>query len=208
MRAMFTPSSIDEESRTVEVVFGSDSPVRMWTWEYGPINEKLSFEAEHVRMDRLNSGAPLLDNHDAYGSVSDIVLGVVERAWTDKGKGYAKVRFANNEKGRETMELVKDGIIRNISVGYQVHKYQVTRATEKDQLDMYRAVDWEPYEVSLVAVPADYSAQVRMADEGRNVEIEYDAESLRAMEAEKAEKEKQDVLNQRRQELDFLRARF
>jgi HK97 family phage prohead protease len=205
---MFAPSTIDDENRTVEVVFGSDTPVRMWTWEYGVINEKLSFEENHVRMERLNSGAPLLDNHDSYGSVSDIVLGVVERAWMDKGKGYAKIRFANNEKGKETLELVKDGIVRNISVGYQVNKYQVTRAMEKGELDLYRAVDWEPYEVSIVAVPADYSAQIRMAGEGHKVEIEYDKETLAIVEAERAERETQELLNQRRRELDHLLARF
>lgn len=208
MRAMFSPATINEDDRTVEVVFGSDTPVRMWTWEYGVINEKLSFDSAHVRMDRLNSGAPLLDNHNAYGSVSNIVLGVVERAWIDKGKGYAKVRFAGHEKGKQTLELVKDGIIRNISVGYQVNKYQVTRSTEKDQLDLYRAVDWEPHEISLVAVPADYSAQVRMAGEGHSVEIEYDEHTLAIIEAEKAERETQEILNQRRQELEYLKARF
>lgn len=209
MRAAFTPASINDEDRTVEVVFGSDAPCRMWTWEYGLINERLSFETGHVRLDRLNGGAPLLDNHDAYGSVADIVLGVVERAWVDKGKGYATVRFSKGEKGERTMALVRDGILRNISVGYTVAKYQVTRSTQKGELDLYKAIDWEPHEISLVAVPADDSAKVRMqGEEGRSIEIEYDPETLAAMEAERREKEYNDILHQRKREFNFLAARF
>lgn len=161
MRAAFKPGTLNAEDRTVEVLFGSDKPVRMYTWEYGPINEELSFDAAHVRMDRLNSGAPVLDNHDAYGSVLDTVVGVVERAWSDGKKGYAKLRFAKTDKGDKVLEMARDGILQNVSVGYAVHKYSRTRSTAEGQLDTYRAVDWEPHEISMVAVPADFDAKVR-----------------------------------------------
>ena len=161
MRAAFKPGTLDAENRTIEVVFGSDAPVRMYTWDYGPIEEELSFDPTHVRMDRLNSGAPVLDNHDMYGSVLDTVLGVVERAWSDGKKGYAKLRFARTEKADKVLEMTRDGILQNISVGYQVHKYMRSKATEEGKLDKYRAVDWEPHEISMVAVPADYGAKVR-----------------------------------------------
>lgn len=173
MRAVFTPESLNVEARTVEVTFGTDAPVKMWSWDYGEIRESLSFDPAHVRLNRLNSGAPVLDNHDAYGSVSDIVIGVVEKAWADGKKGYASLRFANSEKASGVLSLIRDGILRNVSVGYRVNKYTITRATEKAEKDLYRAVDWEPHEISLVAVPADADAQVR----GEGVpkpEVEYD----------------------------------
>jgi hypothetical protein len=53
---------------------------------------------------------------------------------------------------------VRDGILRNISVGYMVHAYQEIKDGARRIL---RAVDWEPMEVSLVCVPADARAQVR-----------------------------------------------
>lgn len=161
MRAAFKPGSINTDERTVEVVFGSDKPVRMWTWEYGQISEELSFDSAHVRMDRLNSGAPVLDNHDAYGSVLDTVVGVVEKAWTDGKKGYAKLRFAKTEKGDKMLEMALDGILQNVSVGYAVHKYSRTKAKEEGKLDHYRAIDWEPHEISMVSVPADFDAKLR-----------------------------------------------
>lgn len=161
MRAAFKPGSINADERTVEVVFGSDKPVRMYTWEYGPINEELSFDSAHVRMDRLNAGAPVLDNHDAYGSVLDTVVGVVEKAWTDGKKGYAKLRFAKTDKGDKMLEMARDGILQNVSVGYAVHKYSRSKAKEEGKLDNYRAIDWEPHEISMVAVPADFDAKLR-----------------------------------------------
>lgn len=171
MRAALRPGSINAEDRTVEVVFGSDKPVRMWTWEYGPINEELSFDAAHVRMDRLNSGAPVLDNHDAYGSVLDTVVGVVERAWSDGKKGYAKLRFAKTDKGDKVLEMARDGILQNVSVGYAVHKYSRTKASEEGKLDNYRAIDWEPHEISMVAVPADADAKLRSLSGPENTVI-------------------------------------
>lgn len=173
MRAAFKPGTLDAEARTLEVVFGSDKPVRMYTWEYGAINEELSFDSAHVRMDRLNTGAPVLDNHDSYGSVLDTVVGVIEKAWSDGKKGYAKIRFARTEKAEKILDMARDGILQNVSVGYAVHKYLRTKSTEKDKLDHYKAVDWEPYEISMVAVPADSDAKVRslkMADENLKIE--------------------------------------
>lgn len=161
MRAAFVPGSINVEERTIDVVFGTNKPVRMYTWEYGAINEELSFDSAHVRMDRLNNGAPVLDNHDAYGSVLDTVVGVVERASTDGTKGHATLRFAKTDKGEKMLGMARDGILQNVSVGYAVHKYSRSKAKEEGKLDNYRAIDWEPYEISMVSVPADFDAKVR-----------------------------------------------
>lgn len=181
MRAAFSPGTINTEDRTVEVIFGSDKPVRMFTWEYGVINEELSFDKAHVRMGRLNGGAPVLDNHDAYGSVLDTVVGVVEKAWLDGKKGYASIRFAKNEKAQQIMEMVRDGILQNISVGYAVYRYQRAKAKNDDELDHYKAIDWEPHEISLVSVPADSDAKVRsVAYGGTAPSIEGDAADMPA----------------------------
>lgn len=160
VRAAFSPDTLNEEQRTVDVVFGTDTPVRMYTWD-GPVWEILSFERKHVKMDRLERGAPLLDNHSRWGSVDDTVVGVVENARVDGKQGYATVRFSNDEKGKRLLEKVKDGILRNISVGYTVSKYERTKAEKPGEMDTLRAIDWTPYEISLVSVPADANAQVR-----------------------------------------------
>lgn len=171
VRAAFAPNTLNEEKRTATVIFGSDAPVRMAT-EYGIVNESLAFDQKSVRLDRLNDGAPLLDNHNVKGPVLDTVVGVVERAWVDGTRGHAVVRFANTAKGQQILEQVREGIIRNISVGYSVYKYKVEK-NRADGTELYRAIDWEPKEISLVSVPADANAKVRSF---AGVEVEPDAD--------------------------------
>lgn len=209
MRAAFKPGSLNPEERTAEVVFGTNAPCRMRTYEYGMIEEELSFDAEHVRLDRLNSGAPVLDNHDRFGSVFDTVLGVVEKAWTDGKKGYAKLRFAKTEKGDKALEMARDGILQNISVGYAVHRYMRSRSNEEGKPDKYKAVDWEPHEVSMVAVPADYGAKVRSLSPDKQLSIEDDTPPAPpVIEPTAEETAQQELLNQRSRQARSLLARY
>lgn len=160
LRASIDTNTVNVEERTVEVIFATDAPVRMYSWEDGRVDEVLSFEDGHVRWERVNSGAPLLDNHQRYGSIDDTQIGVVERAWKDEtGKGRAKVRFSKKPKADSIFQDVQDKIVRNISVGYNVYTYEKTEREGK--VPLYRAIDWEPFEISFVPVPADFGAGVR-----------------------------------------------
>lgn len=168
-RALFDSATINKEARTVDVVFATDTPVRMYGWD-GPFDEILSMKPEHVRMERINSGAPLLNNHIRYEGVLG-VLGVVENA-TLKGKeARATVRFSKRADVEPIWQDVVDGILKGISCGYRVYEYEVTK--KDGDTDVYRAIDWEPFEISLAPVQADYKASVRDAkkDEGNTVTI-------------------------------------
>jgi hypothetical protein len=110
-----------------------------------------------VRLGRLNGGAQLLDTHGQW-QLRD-VLGVVERAWIENGVGMATVRFSRRADVDPIWQDVREGILRNISVGYLVHR--VVREEREGQPAIVRAVDWEPMEISFVPVPADPGAQVR-----------------------------------------------
>ena len=115
-RAGMVPSKANEENMTVDVVFGTDAPVRMWNWDIGDFMESMSFDEGHIRWARLQNGAPLLDNHSSHKGTSD-VIGVVERAWAEGGKGYATIRFDKGEDGAEAFRKVKDGILTCVSFG-------------------------------------------------------------------------------------------
>lgn len=144
--------TVDAESRTIEFPFSSELPVERW---FG--DEVLSHDSKAADLARLNDGAPLLFNHDM-----DSIVGVVERAWIDKDKrGYAKVRFARTARADEVLGMVNDGILRNVSFGYRI----VDMVEDKvDGRSVYRATRWEPYEISMVTVPADPTVGVGRAE--------------------------------------------
>jgi HK97 family phage major capsid protein/HK97 family phage prohead protease len=152
-RAAATDSiQVDTESRTIEFPFSSELPVERW---FG--DEVLSHGEKAADLARLNDGAPLLFNHN-----TDEIIGVVERSWIDKDKrGYAKVRFAKTSRADEVLGMVNDGILRNVSFGYRI----VDMVEEKvDGRSVYRATRWEPYEISMVTIPADPTVGVGRAE--------------------------------------------
>lgn len=162
LRASVKPSSIDDEARTVELTWTTGAAVLRRSWFDGDYYEELSLEAGHVRMGRLENGAPLLDSH--IGWSLDGVLGVVESARIEGNEGIATVRFArgeDDEHAEAVWRKVRDGILRHVSVGYRVYRYEITE--EEGKLPVHRATDWEPYELSIVPMGADDAATVRAA---------------------------------------------
>jgi len=156
-RAQFIPSSVDADSRSVEVTWTTGAPVLRRNLG-GSYFEELSL-GDAVNMERLNSGAPLLNSHKA-NDLSDIV-GVVERAWTDEKEGRAVVRFSDRAEVEPIWRDVQNGIIRSISVGYSVEEFERIDSKREGDPHTLRATSWTPHELSLVPIPADHSAQIR-----------------------------------------------
>ncbi len=147
---------IDKENRTVELSFSSESQeIERW---FGI--EILDHDKKSVNLRRLNNGGALLLEHSR-----DRQVGVIEKAEIGTGrKGRAVVRFGKSVLADEVFQDVLDGIRKNVSVGYRVRK-MVLEEENKDAPDKYRVTDWEPTEVSIVAIPADTSVGVGRADE-------------------------------------------
>lgn len=158
--------SINEAARTVSLIFSTGAAVdRIDHWSGKRYREVLSLKPAHVRLQRMNAGAPLLDSHSAW-SVSDI-LGAVEpgSARIEKCQGVATVRFSKRAAVEPVWGDVRDGIIRHVSVGYRVLKFEETDGGD-DKIPTRTAVDWEPFEVSLVGMPADAGAKIRSDQRG------------------------------------------
>ncbi len=155
--------SFDAEQGTVEVVWTAGAKVRRMDWWTGKrYDEELVVTDKSIRLGRLNGGAPLLDTHGSWELRN--VIGVVERAWLEKGEGRALLRFSGRDEVAPIVADVKADIIRNVSVGYVVHRYEITK--NDNGPDLWRAVDWEPMELSLVPIGADPGAGVRSAAQG------------------------------------------
>lgn len=148
-------AAIDPEARTAELAFASETPYERW-WGV----EILDISATAMRLQRLLGGANLLCDHD----MRDVV-GVIESVsiGTDS-VARAVVRFGRSARAEEVWQDVVDGIRKNVSVGYLIH--QAVLVETRDGLDTYRVTDWEPFEISLVSVPADATVGV-----GRNADL-------------------------------------
>lgn len=142
-------AAINEEARTATLAFASESPYERW-WGI----EILDCTATSMRQGRLRSGANLLCDHDTRD-----VVGVVESVEIGADRvARAVVRFGKSARAEEVWQDVRDGIRRNVSVGYLIH--QAVLVETKEGVETYRVTDWEPFEVSLVSVPADASVGV------------------------------------------------
>lgn len=162
LRADVVPQSIDTDARSVILTFTTGAAVRRMDWWTGKeYVETLSLDPENVRLDRLNNGAPLLDSHSNF-SVAD-VLGTTEpgSANLTKAAGTVRVRFSRRDAVEPIWQDVRDGIIKDVSIGYRVYKFEETAGRNENELPMRRAIDWEPFEVSMVPIPADAGAKVR-----------------------------------------------
>jgi hypothetical protein len=158
--AMVAPETLDEEKRTVDVIWTTGASVLRGCWDR--FWEELSLDPKAVRMARLQSGnAPLLNSHNSYDL--DGVIGVVVSARLEPGRGVATVRFGRDPNSDAIFARVKDGILRNVSVGYLVHEYQSVEDVSGGSIPTKRATDWEPYEISVVPIGADAESIIRAA---------------------------------------------
>lgn len=157
-------TKINDETRTVELVWTSGAGVMRYDWYAERYYlEELSLDPSHVRMGRLQSGrAPLLNTHSRWDLSS--VMGVVRSAALEGQEGTAIVEFSKRENVEPYYQDVKDTIIGNVSVGYTVYEYERIAPANKGEPWIYRAIDWEPTEISLVPIGADAEAGIRSDD--------------------------------------------
>lgn len=163
--ATLVPSTYNEADNTVEVIWTTGSRRRAFDyWNDTLYEEELVVSTDAVDMTRFEAGVvQVLDGHKVYGGVSSI-LGVATRGWIDGGEGRALLRLSQREELAGIVADIKAGIIRSISFGYSVERYEIVRAQDRTDgvnLPLYRAVRWTPQEISFVTVPADPGAQTR-----------------------------------------------
>lgn len=138
----------------------SENPVERY---YG--NEVLVHTKKAIRLGRASNGAmPLLFNHNM-----DDPIGMITNASVESGRLMVDAELFSTDRAADVQRMI-DGGLRNVSIAYRVNVIE-----EEVKTNTYRVTDWEPYEVSIVTVPADPSVGI-----GRGVETEYDVRMIRA----------------------------
>lgn len=158
--ATLQPSSWNAENRTIDVVWTTGARGVRFDWaNFIEVDEELATGPTNVRLDRLNLGAPVLNTHRSDNLRDQIGTVVPGTARMEKGRGVATIQLSARDDLAPIVADIAAGIIRNISVGYTVHVFDTDMQAKPRPL--YRAVDWEPLEISFVPVPFDAGAQVR-----------------------------------------------
>ena len=170
-RGLFKPDSFKEGENSVQVVFASSEPADMYSWRLGSFKEILSMDPAHIRLGRMQKGVSVLDNHDQYGSVKKVVLGRANSPTIEGEEALVTMYLSDREDNKGLVNDVQKGFIADVSVGYRVYKYEEL-TLPGEEVRTLKAVDWEPYEVSFVPVPADVNAQVRNKKEENEYEFE------------------------------------
>lgn len=128
------------EDFILDFAVASNLPIKM---SYG--TEVLVIGEENIKLDRLRSAGNIVFSHD-----KEEILGKVLDAYIADGLLRVKARFSEHS---EHFGMIKDGTLTSVSVGYLVHRYE-----NRDGI-LY-AMEWEPIEVSLVAIPADITVGI------------------------------------------------
>lgn len=161
--AELAPNSVDNDARTVEVIWSAGARVRRASFFGEPYDEELSLDPAHVRLERLNAGAPFLKVHEI--DTLDAVIGSVVPGSVriENGRGVAQVRISERADVEPIWRDIQAGHIRAVSIGYQVHRFDISKPDGGREL--WRAVDWTPFEISAVPVGADPAAGFRAKGE-------------------------------------------
>lgn len=144
-------AAMDEEARTVPASLSSEIEIPRW---FG--KEVLTHTKEAVNLERASDGLPMLFGHD-----QDQPIGLVDDVRVDGGKLRGMLRFSKNTRAEEIWSDVRDGFLKNISIGYRIDKWE-----EESDTDLVRATRWTPFEASVVSVPADHTVGVNRAEKG------------------------------------------
>lgn len=162
---------IKEEERRVSVSFSSEIAVQRW---YG--NEILCHDEGCIDLTRLSEIGVSLWNHNR-----DKVIGRIENAYLNSAekRTYCDIVFDDDEESERVYQKVKSGTLKGVSVGYGVSCWESVKAGAFSSNGRFLgpcevATKWQPYEVSIVSVPADATVGV-----GRELEeIEDDHERI------------------------------
>lgn len=161
------PKSWNEEDSTLEIDFATEKPVLRFSWDdYEYYNEILEISEKAIDFDALNNGISILKNHR---NDVDYVVGLTLKGWIEgkKARALIKIDDSDDPETQKFRAKVAKGLIKQISVGYEIDEYVRTKKNEKDLAEtaVYKATRWRPREISFVAVPADENCGSRSIPE-------------------------------------------
>jgi len=163
---------IDDEKREATFVASTENGVRT----YGGIE---FLRMKGARLKRYRRNPVVLDTHDRYSAESIVGSATVK---VEGRELIARIRYAKTDRANTVWELVRDGHLRAVSIGY-VPNAEKTRLLGQGEVDgdapnqivgPGRVVrEWELLEISMVPIPADEDALRRTFNERVETAMQY-----------------------------------
>lgn len=170
-----TPTTFDEETKSIEGVLSTENPVSTWDWKrYEMVDEILLADSfEHPNQ------IPLLDSHNR-ASVKD-QLGSIREIKSENGKLVGRLYFSDTEDARQAMQKVREGHLTDLSIGFIPHSLYVPEG------ETYKHTDGRSFngpvniskrtelkECSLTPIGADSFAKLRSQENTEVDNSKYD----------------------------------
>lgn len=158
--------AVQEDTGLLKVSFSSTEPYPRY---FGvDCYEVIGHDDGDMDLSKLNNKAAVLFNHDF-----DELIGNVQQAWVENGRGYALIKLSSTADKYKTM--IEEGILSKLSFGYIIT--EMIKIGEAEDGKPIVKVKTQPYEVSLVSVPADDTTSIiRSHEKSVEITIEIDSE--------------------------------
>ncbi len=163
--AALLPLTYRAADNSMDVCWTTGIRRRAYDWFNDQVyDEELEVSRSAVDMTRFEAGTvQVIDSHRTQDGI-DAILGVATRGWIENGEGMARIAFSKDPAKAGKVGDIVGGIIRAMSFGYSVQKYEVTlpkARTDGGTVPLYRAVMWTPLEITFCPVGADGKASPR-----------------------------------------------
>lgn len=129
------------EPRVVSAVLSTEFPVERR--DGGMVYQEILSHSPGA-VDLSRAPLPLIESHDT----RQVNIGLIENLRLDGRKLRGTVRLGDSARAAELWRDIAAGIVRNLSVGYQILDFEIDG-------ERLLATKWMPVEASIVSVPAD-----------------------------------------------------
>lgn len=116
---------------------------------------------DHWRASKKTRPIPLIDSHDAYTSVVNVIGRMTEASETDDGLEATFEFVPDDTRSDAAYRRAKGGFVSGLSIGYEAVRWEYTQKEGGDSWDRIRHLkEVRLLEVSLVVMPMNDDARV------------------------------------------------
>ena len=157
------PSTLDEATRSVEVVIATEAPTLVYDYDRGRINEVLLMSGAQIPESRQ---LVMLDTHSRYETGD--VIGSAREIRTEGAQMVGRAHYSTAPEAEGPWIKTKEGHLTDYSVGYRVDEAVWVPQGQTSMIGgksftgpIQVATKWTPRELSVVPVGADIHAKAR-----------------------------------------------